>query len=468
MTITAAKYRRISDDREGRELGINRQDEDLDELAARRGYTIVASYLDNDIGASTRSKKRRDGYADMMADARTGKFKVILAYTSSRLTRRPREHEDLIDLAEGYGIKYEYLRSPSFDLNTSAGRRIARILAASDAGESEDISERVTRARLQQAQQGRFGGGIRPYGHRKDGSLHEVEAAEIVAAANAVLAGSGLRGIIADLNARGVATRRGGRWVSVSLRSILLQPRLAGLMSYGGEIIEALDGDHKPLWQPILDRDQWEAVGAILNSPSRRTTPGPTPKWLGSRLYRCGHPSHGGGVVTMVHGMAGRNERTGTYRCLTGHLVRAAEPVDDLVERYAVERLSRPDALALITPTASVDLSGLVAEANVLRVRMANLGDVMETGDMGPAEYRTRKTRLAAELAEVESKMTANAGSSPLAGIAGRPDADAIWKSYDLGRRRAVLDALMTVTILPVGKTGRKGFDENTVRIEPR
>ncbi len=468
MTVTAAKYRRISDDREGRELGIERQDEDLDELATRRGYTIVASYVDNDIGASTRSKKRRPEYARMMADAKAGKFTIILAYTSSRLTRKPREHEDLIELAEGHGIRYEYVRSPSFDLNTSAGRRVARILAATDAGESEDISERVKRERLQQAQQGRFGGGIRPFGHNNDGSLHELEAPEIVNAANAILAKTGLRGIVADLNDRGIPTRRGGRWVAVSLRSILLQPRVAGLMSYGGEILEALDGDHKPLWQPILARGQWEAVGAILNNPNRRTTLGPTPKWLGSRLYRCGHPSHGDDVVTMCHSTAGRN-KTGAYKCTDArHLTRIAEPVDDLVERYIVERLSRPDALALITPTASVDLTGLAATASTLRARVTNLGELVATADMSPAQYRSLKGPLLDELAEVEAKMVASAGSSPLAEIAGRSDAATIWAGYDLGRRRAILDALMTVTILSVGKTGRKGFDPDTVRIEPR
>ena len=77
-------------------------------------------YTDNDIGASTRSRKPRPDYQRMLADARAGRFEVILAYASSRLTRRPREHEDLIELAERHGVAYRYVRSPSVDLNTAA------------------------------------------------------------------------------------------------------------------------------------------------------------------------------------------------------------------------------------------------------------------------------------------------------------------------------------------------------------
>ncbi|MET0493740.1 MAG: recombinase family protein, partial [Actinoplanes sp.] len=135
---TAAIYTRISDDREGRELGVQRQRDDCTALAERLGLTVYRVYEDNDIGASTRSRKPRPEYQELLAGARSGAFSTVIAYTSSRLTRRPREHEGLIELAERHGTKFQYVASPSFDLNTSAGRRIARILAANDAGEAED------------------------------------------------------------------------------------------------------------------------------------------------------------------------------------------------------------------------------------------------------------------------------------------------------------------------------------------
>src|SRR4051812_19728262 len=119
MTSRAAKYRRISDDREGDELGVTRQDEDLKAFAAQRGYAVVEDYADNDRSASTKARRERPEYQRMLRDAKAGRFDVVIAYTAARLTRRPREFEDLIELAQGCGIRFEYIRSPSFDLNTA-------------------------------------------------------------------------------------------------------------------------------------------------------------------------------------------------------------------------------------------------------------------------------------------------------------------------------------------------------------
>src|SRR5262249_15826943 len=154
---------------EGRELGVDRQEEDCRKLADRLGVRVVHIYKDNDISASTRSRKKRPNYQRLLSDARTGLVQVILAHTTSRLTRKPREPEDLIDLSVEHGTWFEYVRSPSFDLNTADGRRIARMLAANDAGEAEATAERVARAKLQKAQLGEWHGGVRPYGYERDG-----------------------------------------------------------------------------------------------------------------------------------------------------------------------------------------------------------------------------------------------------------------------------------------------------------
>ncbi len=159
--MRAAKYRRISDDSEGLELGVGRQDADLDEFARQHGYEVVSDYVDNDAGASTRSRKPRPGFDQLLVDARAGKFDVIISYTASRLTRRPRENEDLIDLAQNHGIRIEYIRSPSFDLNTADGRMVARVLGSNDTAEAERTAERVARKRRSTAEQGLSSGGFR-------------------------------------------------------------------------------------------------------------------------------------------------------------------------------------------------------------------------------------------------------------------------------------------------------------------
>jgi hypothetical protein len=145
----------------------------------------------------------------------------------------------------------------------------------------------------------------------------------------------------------------------------------------------------------------------------------------------------------------------------------AQAALDDYVEAEVVRRLSRPDAADLLIPSVEVDMAGLAQEANGLRARLVNLGDLVESGDMTPGDYRPRKARLTEQLASIEAEMSAAAGTSPLAGIAGQPDAGEVWKQLDLANRKAVIDCLMEVTVLPAVKRG-KGFDSDRVLIDWR
>src|SRR6187549_2686374 len=103
-TLRVASYVRISSDREGEEQGVTRQREDCEARAAREGWTIVREYVDNDRGASDRSRKPRPAYAAMIEAAERTEFDMILAYSNSRLTRRPMELEGLLRLHARTGV----------------------------------------------------------------------------------------------------------------------------------------------------------------------------------------------------------------------------------------------------------------------------------------------------------------------------------------------------------------------------
>ena len=143
--LRAAIYARLSRDREGTERGVERQEADSRLLAERLGYEVVAVYVDNDVSASTKSRKPRPQYAEMLTRARAGEFGAILAYSNSRLTRRPREFEDLIDLAERHGVRIVTVVSGEDNLATADGRMIARLKASIDVGEAERTAERAQR-----------------------------------------------------------------------------------------------------------------------------------------------------------------------------------------------------------------------------------------------------------------------------------------------------------------------------------
>lgn len=466
----AAKYKRISADREGRELGVARQDEDLNGLAERRGLHIVGDYTDNDISASTASRKARPQYNQILRDAREGKFDVILAYTSGRLTRRPREHEDLIELAIQYGTTFEYVRSPSFDLNTSAGRRVARILAANDAGEAEDIAERVQRAKQQAAAAGKWRGGRRPFGYEADGvTARADEAAELLRASERFLRGDSVRSIAAALNARGITTTLGRPWTLVSVRQVLTRARNAGYVEHEGQIVAPAE------WPAIVPEDVWRAVCSILRDPDRRTHLSNVRVRPGAGLYRCGVCDQ----TVMTGTTRGRiGERWGAvpaYRCRTGkHVCRYADMVDEVVDDFVVARLSRPDAIRLLRPQRP-DLARFYLQEKELRRRLDEQVELHAEGVLTKQDLVRGTVRVREQLAELEQVIADSATGSAFEDFVGFPDVDRRWAAAVVDRKRLVIDTLVTVTLVgssmgrpPGWQPGQTYFRPELVQIRPK
>lgn len=469
MRKRAAGYLRISDDREGRQLGVTRQDEDIRALAERLNADIVAWYTDNDIGASTRSRKKRPDYTRLINDSRTGigKLDMILSYTSGRLTRRPRESEDIIELAETTGIEIHYVASPSFDLNTSAGRRIARMLAAIDAGESEDIGERGAREHLQAARNGVWRGGPRAFGFEADGvAVRPSEAAEIVKASKAIVAGASLHGLVKDLNARQVPTVKGHKWVAPTLRNVLLRARNAGLSTYKGEVVG------KGTWDAIIPESLWRAVVMVLSDPERRNSVDTSSRWLGSGLYRCGRC---GGKMRCKLAVARPGHKGGHYyACPTSaHVSRHQGFVDGLVETLVLRRLASPDAAALLRAEApSIDIGALHTERLAVREQLDELSLLFARRVLDQRQVAVASAELQEQMGRLTDQIAAASRGSALVDIVGAQDVAARWRQLSVDRRRAVVRSLMTVTVLPARRgrvdgwaAGGRYFDPDAIEI---
>ena len=82
---------------------------------------------------------------------------------------------------------------------------------------------------------------------------------------------------------------------------------------------------------------------------------------------------------------------------------------------------------------------------------------------------------LRREQAKVQAELAATGRHQVLAGVADAPDPAQVWGRLDLDRRRAVIDVLVQVAVLPARKGRRAGwrpgesyFDPASVRITPR
>ena len=277
--MQAAIYCRISSDPEGTALGVQRQEDMCRALAARLGLVVATVFVDNDVSASSRSKKPRPEYAAMLRRARLNEFGVIVAYSNSRLTRRPQEFNDLIDVAVKHQVRISTVASGEFDLNTADGRAVARTIAAWDAAESDRLSERVKAAADQRAASGRFHGGPAPLGFRvrdKNLVVAPAEAKLIRSAMARVIGGDSLDAIAKDWNAKRVPTRRRKRWYAMVLRNAVGNQALIGLNKAG-----------VPSWDPIVDLATFTSVADILKERSRQDVPYQRSS-LGGGLTHCG------------------------------------------------------------------------------------------------------------------------------------------------------------------------------------
>jgi DNA invertase Pin-like site-specific DNA recombinase len=159
-------YLRISQDRNGEGLAIERQRELLEKKAADLGWRIGIEIADRDISAY--SRKRRPGWEQLLADLRAGVLDGVLAVDQDRLARRLSDLGRLLDVCEERKAPIVLL-SGEIDTTTADGILKAQILGSVAENESRKKSERERRQRDQAAAQGRYQGGRRPFGYERDG-----------------------------------------------------------------------------------------------------------------------------------------------------------------------------------------------------------------------------------------------------------------------------------------------------------
>ncbi|MEH0520533.1 recombinase family protein [Streptomyces stelliscabiei] len=462
----AVIYCRISQDRTGAGLGVDRQRQDCEALAERNGWQVVEVYVDNDVSAF--SGKLRKDYRRMLDDLDQGTATVVIVWHTDRLTRSIVELEEYIELSDRRGIATHTVQAGTIDLATPSGRMTARILGAVARQESEHKGHRVARARQQRALAGEWSGGIRPFGwgvptgetrtklDRKTGEEIEApvldmnqvvpeEAEALRHWTDTILSGGSVRALVKWCADKGVTTTRGNPVSHTEVRAMLMRPRNAGIAVYKGE--EVGPG----AWEPIVEETKFRAVVAILTDPSRKTTTGAQPKWVGSMLYRCGRQGCGTGMTVTQSG----GRQYPSYRCPTGHGGgRRAEIVDRHVEDTIVERLERDDAHELLLPGPDdIDTAGLQAEAEQIRQRMRDLGGLFGAGQLELAPFTEGMETARAQLDGVTRQLARAATVDPLVGLVGAPDVRKAWRALELDRQRNVLRALVEVTL----KTPRQG-----------
>lgn len=495
-------YTRKSMDRAGTGDGVSSQHEENQELADEFGLgTIAVTYQDNDISAY--QDVERPEYQRLLTDMQAGRVAVVIVWHAKRLHRKVEEVTRFIRIARECKVRlFSVARGGEYNLNKAQGRKDLIDDTSEGEYESGERGERVALARKRQARRGDYGGGVRPYGWGVDTGRvrsvcvnpaaptmdrvyedrpvldmtkhNETEAAEIRKWAKALLSGVSMRQILADLAARKVPTtaktdgrtlRRNGKqvrhqgWNSRTIQQILTHPRTSGHSIHQGEIVK------REAFEPIITESKRQALITLFADPTRKTSPGNTPRWLGSLIYRCG-VCDDGTIMTVRNNSQGQP----VYRCRAkSHCSRNAEMVDTFVQQVIVARLSRDDVTDLLPRTdASVDVTVLQEELALLNQSEVELGLSLARRKLSTTAAEVAQAEIDQRRTEIHNELKSATAESPLAEFATTDNPAATWKALTLGRKREIVRLLVTVTLLPVrGRPAGGQIDPDSVRFDP-
>jgi site-specific DNA recombinase len=508
-----AIYARISEDRqEG--AGVDRQLKDCRAVVKRHGWGRVREFVDNNRSAF--NGKVRPNYAEMLAAVKAGQVGRIVVYNLDRLYRRPKELEEVIELAEHGRVAVVTCNGGDLGLGDEEGDGAfyARLLVNVANKSSKDTGRRVRAAKKQARDKGLPMGGPRPFGWMatprldRDGQpllskrgLSRMtwrsdqpdprEAQLIREAIDNLLAGGSLRDIARRWNEAGVGQPQTGRanWQADGIRQVVSNPRHAALVGYRRHLVDA-EGRERYLrpevlgettkWPAIIERKKWEQLASLLNErgaggriPRRRS--------LLTGLVLCSKCD-----ATMSRTGARGADSTGAvrkvWRCPSvgrlgganrgcGNVSIDAEGLESLLTEATLRRADTVSLTKMVREQGSEgkQAAELVRELDELRRREDVAAASYAAGRIPVRAFEKTTAMLQRSQLELQARLGQLTSTSTFAPYVGRPGVlRKKWVDLSVDQRRAIIGAMLgQVRVLPAPHPGRPRFDAERVQIAP-
>ncbi|WP_431961651.1 recombinase family protein [Actinacidiphila sp. bgisy160] len=297
--------------------------------AERRGMVIIGEAEDLDVSATKTSPFDRPDLGVWFRD-RADDFDAVIWWRLDRAVRSMADMNELVKWAREHGKRLVFAEGAmdfDFSVPNPMTDMIATMMAFAAQMEATAIRERVTGAMAALRTQGRYSGGLPPYGYQKvknpDGAGFKLApdpeaVAVITRIIRDVLDGASLQSISIKLNEEGIPVprdyakiragkptggMRGGRhherfmWTSGTLSKVLRTPALMGHRIHQGKTVRDAEGAPVMIGDPVLTRDEFDALQDALNvrTPHEKRTRSDTTALLlgvakcagcGGNLYR--------------------------------------------------------------------------------------------------------------------------------------------------------------------------------------
>ena len=236
MIITKKKkvaaYARVSTEQDAQQNSYEAQIEYYtDYIQKKTEWEFVKVYADE--GISGTSYRNRDGFNEMVADAKTGKIDLILTKSISRFARNTVDSLVITRELKKYGVEIFFEKENISSMDTQA-ELIFTIMSSIAQEESRSISENVRWGMLRRMEAGQL---IVPWKSflgfecGPDGlpQIVEEEAAIVRGIYRDYLNGMGIRQIARKLTAKGIKSpRASNKWSPETIRNILSNEKYKG------------------------------------------------------------------------------------------------------------------------------------------------------------------------------------------------------------------------------------------------
>ena len=432
--IPAALYARVSSDRQDVDLSVAAQLRALRDYAQRNGYLVAREYVDE---AESGRIADRPQFSRMLDEASKPEapFKEILVWKFSRFTRK-REHAVAFkSMLRRRGVRVVSITEQADD--TPTGKLLEAIIESVDEFYSENLAQEVLRGMREAATRGFWMTTYAPYGYKRvyvqDGikkrpklELNPPADAVVRRIFDMVLQGRSILDVTKTLNAEGIPTTNGKKWLKTTIHTMLDHEAYTGTLVWGAK---AKDGappvrveDAHPA---IVSKRDFQKVRKLLASrapkkmnPRRASSP-----YLLSGLVKC---ETCGKAMTAAEAKSGRYTyyichsllKRGKGTCETPRL--NAKSFEKLIVSEIRENVLTESNIRDLVKLLDEEMDGVAREQRErletieeeledVKKRLGRIWQVIETTDIEMAdaserirEHRERKEKL--EIAAEEAR----------------------------------------------------------------
>lgn len=342
--MRVAVYARVSSEDQAERGTIENQVEFATKYCDLHELDIVGWYKDDGV-TGTLPLEQREAGRQLLQDAKEQLFETVLIYKLDRLGRSARIILNAVHDLETLGVKVRSMTEP-FDTGDASGRFLLTILAGVADLERENILARMSAGADRAAREGKWLGGIVPYGYyvNNEGYLEvseeplpgfEMSEADVIRLIYRLTVDQHMSTVeIADyLNALGIPPayvkdeiksgkrkrKTAGIWYPGRIRNLLVNTTYKGIHRYGKRATRQREIIEREV-PAIVSSDVWARAQAVLREHQIEAMRSAKGQYLLRSLIKCSECG-----CTYMGTYYGGGRRKGYYVCLGKHAYRGAK-----------------------------------------------------------------------------------------------------------------------------------------------